>query len=253
MSLKTPRHRFPSSWVWLISACALVAFISACGGGAASLSAWTPTPTTSPSPLAYTVLHAFNGADGSHPRAGLMRDSAGNLYGTTAQGGEGTNNYYGTVFKIDSSGSLRVLHSFNGADGKHPHSVLIMDSAGNLYGTTYLGGANGLGVVFKIDHSGSYSVLHSFGSDGRAAFGDLIVDSAGNVYGATNDGGANDEGSVFKITSSGSHSVLHSFSKDSDGRYPYVGLIMDSAGNLYGTASGGGTNAMGTVFRLGAN
>ena len=79
------------------------------------------------------------------------------------------------------------------------------------------------------------------------------MDSAGNVYGATNDGGANDEGSVFKITSSGSHSVLHSFSKDSDGRYPYVGLIMDSAGNLYGTASGGGTNAMGTVFRLGAN
>jgi uncharacterized repeat protein (TIGR03803 family) len=200
----------------------------------------------------YSVLHAFgSGSDGADPRARLVRDSAGNWYGTTSEGGA---NGLGVVFKINSNGTYSVLRSFDfGYEGCTPYTGLTVDSSGNLYGTTYNGGANGLGVVFKINSSGTYSVLHSFGGDGRVAFGDLIADSAGNLYGTTTNGGANDEGTVFKITSSGSHRVLHSFSSGSDGRYPYAGLTMDNAGNLYGAAYGGGANARGTVFRLPAN
>jgi uncharacterized repeat protein (TIGR03803 family) len=134
-----------------------------------------------------TVLHSFaGGSDGANPHAGLIRDAAGNLYGTTKFGGPSGD---GVVFKVDKSGE-RVLHSFTGTDGAKPAAALIQDSAGNLYGTTSFGGAAGAGTVFKLDTTGTETVLYSFsgGADGSNPFG-LIQDSSGNLYGTTIRGG----------------------------------------------------------------
>jgi uncharacterized repeat protein (TIGR03803 family) len=154
-------------------------------------------------------------------------DAAGNLYGTTSSGGAygygkgGAG--YGTVFElVNSSGSYseKVLHSFHGspADGEGPLAGLIINKAGNLYGTTGSGGAHGFGTVFElVNSSGSYSekVLHSFhGGDGTLPRAGLIMDAAGNLYGTTTVGGANSAGTVFElVNSSGTYSekVLHSF------------------------------------------
>jgi uncharacterized repeat protein (TIGR03803 family) len=106
------------------------------------------------------VLYSFAGSDGSHPRAGLIADAAGNLNGTTHNGGTSG---YGTVFQLTPSGALNVLHSFTGgSDGTYPEAGLIADAAGNLYGTTYGGGASGQGTVFQLTPSGALNVLHSF-------------------------------------------------------------------------------------------
>ena len=204
------------------------------------------------------TLHSFTGdGDGAYPYAGLIMDSSGNLYGTTENGGSG----YGTVFELAYSGgsySEKILYTFTGTggDGANPWAGLIMDSSGNLYGTTPSGGS-GYGTVFELAYSrGSYSeeILYSFtdsGGDGANPYAGLIMDSTGNLYGTTALGGAYGVGTVFQLAySAGSYNekVLHSFTKY-DGLQPYAGVIMDSSGNLYGTvyASIGG---YGTVFEL---
>ena len=217
-----------------------------------------------------TVLHAFcseaNCADGFYPEAGLIEDSAGNLYGTTAYGGAHGG---GTVFKMDNSGQEAVLHSFcstGGAkctDGSQPSAALIEDGAGNLYGTTTFGGAHGTGTVFKLDNS-EETVLYDFCSlggtkctDGWGASG-LIRDGSGNLYGTTQFGGnnainPNGGGTAFKLDGTGHLTVLYSFCSESncaDGNIPYSGLIQDAEGNLYGTTSGGGATDEGAVFKL---
>lgn len=206
------------------------------------------------------VLYSFTaGTDGGAPLAGLVRDANDNLYGTTYSGGlqnpvcgQGC----GTVFKVDQSGMETVLYSFRGGkDGSGPQADLVLDAAGNLYGTTAYGGANGFGTVFKLDRtSGQESVLHNFqlGNDGSLPSG-VIRDSAGSLYGTTEYGGANNTGAgiVFKINKSGSESVLHTFyPTDVRGAAPRAGLVRDSAGNLYGTAAGGGAYNQGAVFKL---
>jgi uncharacterized repeat protein (TIGR03803 family) len=142
-----------------------------------------------------TVLYAFTGgSDGAGPAAGLIKDSAGNLYGTT-EGGGGTscNSGYGcgTVFEFAPDGTETVLHAFTGGnDGATPFAGLIKDSAGNLYGTTFLGGTYGGGVVFKVAADGTETVLHAFTvKNGTNPFAGLIKDSAGNLYGTTSGGG----------------------------------------------------------------
>jgi uncharacterized repeat protein (TIGR03803 family) len=147
-----------------------------------------------------TVLYTFMGAnDASSPEAGVIRDSHGNLYGTTYLGGtDGA----GTVFKVDPQGHETVLHNFAGGnDGWLPIGAsLVRDSAGNLYGTTPQGGSNDFGVVFKIDTKGNETVLHTFsGNDGKIPYGTLFLDRAGNLYGTTYEGGAYGGGVVFKI------------------------------------------------------
>jgi len=214
-----------------------------------------------------SVLHIFGGApsDGGTPAAGLIMDSSGNFYGTTTAGGV---NNSGTVFElVNSSGSYseKVLYSFAGSqpsgDGGNPYSSLIMDSSGNLYGTTVNGGLNGVGTVFElVNSSGTYSekVLYSFsqyaGGDGVRPYAALVMDSSGNLYGTTQGGGANGAGAVFElVNSSGTYSekVLYSFTTSGgDGVYPYAGLLMDSSGNLFGSTQYGGVNSAGTVFEL---
>jgi uncharacterized repeat protein (TIGR03803 family) len=204
-----------------------------------------------------TVLYSFTGSDGAKPVAGLIVDSSGNLYGTTVNGGAGPCNNgtgCGVVFKVSPSGTETVLHSFIESDGAFPEAGLIADSSGNLYGTTVNGGA-GNGVVFMLSPGGTETVLHSFtGSDGRNPQAGLIADSAGNFYGTTVNGGASDNGVVFKLSPGGIETVLYSFCSKpncSDGANPQAGLLLDSAGNLYGTTEGGGNSSeAGVVFKL---
>ena len=197
------------------------------------------------------MLHSFTGGtDGASPYAGLIRDAAGNLYGTTVYGGTSSS---GTVYKIDASGQEMVLYSFTGGnDGGFPYGGVIRDSAGNLYGTTYYGGASDAGTVYKIDASGQETVLYSFtgGTDGGFPYAGVIRDSAGNLYGTTTGGGASGLGTVYKIDASGQETVLHSFTGGADGANPDAGVIRDSAGNLYGTTISGAASEGGTVYEV---
>jgi uncharacterized repeat protein (TIGR03803 family) len=205
-----------------------------------------------------TLLHSFAGTpDGEDPYAGLLRDKAGNLYGTTQYGGTGGG--YGTVFKLSSKGTLTLLHSFAGTpDGVNPLAGLLRDGAGNLYGTTKYGGtAGGYGTVFKLTAKGKLTLLHSFAGmpDGQNPYSRLIRDPAGNLYGTTFYGGSSGYGTVFKLDTAGKLTVLHSFNNSPDGAHPIAGLILDQAGNLYGTTSDGGDlscgfSGCGTVFKL---
>jgi uncharacterized repeat protein (TIGR03803 family) len=200
---------------------------------------------------AETVLYSFTGgADGAYPLYGsLVIDSAGNLYGTTERGGSLD---LGTVFKLDSSGTETVLHSFNGPEGGFPTSGVIMDNNGNFYGTAAIGGAHGDGTVFAVDGSGTYTLLYSFagGSDGAVPSGALVRDGSGNLYGTTFYGGSKHGGTMFKISGKGNETVLHSFKFSTDGAKPTAGLIIDGKGDLFGTTSVGGASGFGTVFEL---
>jgi uncharacterized repeat protein (TIGR03803 family) len=211
----------------------------------------------------YIVLHNFtHGNDGANPHADLVRDpSAGTLYGTTELGGSSG---LGTVFKLDPSGTLTVLHNFAGGanDGGVPVGRLVMDSHGNLYGTTHDGGSATRGAVFKLDTSGTLNVLHSLSYCTAAnPYAGLVMDSHGNLYGTTYHGGngvclgSAGEGAAFKLDPSGTLTVLHSFAGGTnDGAFPVAGLVMDSHGNLYGTTEYGGSancsGGCGTVFKL---
>jgi uncharacterized repeat protein (TIGR03803 family) len=203
-----------------------------------------------------TVLCFFNGGPGgANPAGGVIADAAGNLYGATVYGGT---NDFGTVFKVTPSGIQTVLHSFaGGSDGAQLQSGaqipsgLLADAAGNLYGTTTLGGLNNMGTVFKVTTAGNETVLYSFtGADGAYPLAGLLADAAGNLYGTKSEGGAYGRGTVFKITTSGIQTVLYSFTGGSNGAYPAAGLIADAAGNLYGTTSDYGFPSNGTVFKV---
>jgi uncharacterized repeat protein (TIGR03803 family) len=137
-----------------------------------------------------TLLHSFTGEpDGAFPIAVLIKDSIGNLFGTTQQGGVSN---FGTVFELDTTGALTVLYNFTGSpDGKWPYAGLLKDAAGNLYGTTALGGTFDYGAIFKLDTTGKLTILYSFtgGADGAFPRGGLIRDNAGNMYGTASNGG----------------------------------------------------------------
>jgi len=207
------------------------------------------------------VLYRFGryAGDGQDPYAGLIFDDAGNLYGTTFDGG-----YYGygTVFELTAAGKEKLLYSFGSykGDALHPNAALIFDNAGNLYSTTYDGGAYGYGTVFELTADGTEKILYSFGAqagDGEFPVGSLIFDSNGNLYGTTSFGGAYYDGTVFELTAAGTEKILYTFgSQAGDGIYPYAALIFDKNGNLYSTTPHGGDleceapYGCGTVFKL---
>jgi uncharacterized repeat protein (TIGR03803 family) len=222
------------------------------------------------------VLHSFCAqsgcADGSGPKAGLVFDQKGNLYGTTSNGG--THNS-GTVFRLTPAGKETVLHSFckrsGCTDGATPYAGVVIDQNGNLYGTTSAGGTYsnmscgsiGCGVVFKLTPNGKYTVFYNFCAkfgcdDGALPLAGLVFDQKGNLYGTTRNGGAFDSGTVFKLTPTGKETVLYSFcgSNCDDGALPLAGLVFDQKGNLYGTTSYGGASnsscvqGCGVVFKL---
>jgi uncharacterized repeat protein (TIGR03803 family) len=205
------------------------------------------------------VLHSFmwGDHDGAVPSAGLFRDGAGNLYGTTRYGGPnvcGDGYTCGTVFEVTSSGEEKLLYSFAGKpDGSHPAASLVLDSEANLYGTTEEGGAFGCGTVFEITAEGAEQVLYSFqgGMDGCYPTSNLVRDKHGKLYSTTYMGGAYDMGTVFEVTRAGTKKILHSFSGyPNDGAYPLGALVLDAQRNLYGTTSIGGAHGVGTVFKV---
>jgi len=201
---------------------------------------------------ALTTLYSFSGgtSDGANPYGGLVRDAAGNLYGTTESGGVFG---LGTVWTLSSSGTETVFYNFSGTDGANPaYGNLMLDKTGNLYGVTAWGGASNDGVIFRITTSGSFTVLHNFtGADGSLAYGTLVQDGSGNLYGTAAQGGKYGNGSVWKLTPTGALTVLHHFAAGtSDGAYPLAGLVRDSKGNLYGVTYYGGLYGQGTVFRV---
>lgn len=199
------------------------------------------------------LLYSFTGSsdDGAQPVAGLIQDAQGNLYGTTAGNGS---DKLGTIFEWSSSGTFMLLHSFVGSpsDGETPDGGLIRDAGGNFYGTTHSGGANSLGTVFELTSGGTLMLLHSFAgtADGAGPAAGVIMDGSGNLYGTTAGGGSNELGTVFELPSGGMPIVLHNFAGLGDGANPEAGVIMDGAGNFYGTTLNGGAHGFGTVFKL---
>ena len=219
------------------------------------------------------LLYQFPGTpDGWFPKGPLARDAAGNLYGTTQQGGA-FGSGYGTIYKVDKTDTETVLYSFTGGlDGCSPTGV-VLDAAGNLLGATGGGGdpgnCTGYGVIFKLDPEGNFTVLHSFGGGDGSGPGPLILDLQGNLYGTTQEGGAGDLclggcGTVFELSpnrdGTWTETLLYSFcslESCADGREPLAGLVRDDNGNLYGTTAFGGTSpcsgsGCGVVFEVGS-
>jgi len=214
------------------------------------------------SPWTEKVLYNF-GATGTGvgPLSSLIFDSSGNLYGTTTTGG--TSNL-GTQYILSPGTSWTQLAAYSfagGATGQNPYDYgqLVMDSSGNVYGTTYAAGAHSQGNVFEMTYEPLNNlivetVLYSFDAttghnDGDDPHGGLVMDSSGNLYGVTTTGGSHSGGTVFEI-SGGTETVLWDFGGTGDGTAPYGGLIIDSSGNLYGTTYSGGAHNLGTVFEV---
>jgi uncharacterized repeat protein (TIGR03803 family) len=216
-----------------------------------------------------TIYSFQGGSDGYYPYAQVVIGPDGSLYGTTYLGGRGCDGYgCGTVFKLrpgpNATGSWTetVLYRFTGSpDGFGPNAAVVFDQAGNLYGTTFVGGSHGSGAVFQLTPSGgswTENVLYSFtsGNDGSYPISGVIFDQVGNLYGTTTSGGGSPVcscGTIYQLMRSGSgwtEKVLYRFQGGSDGAFPYAGLIFDGSGNLFGATGRLGSGVGGTVFEL---
>jgi len=206
-------------------------------------------------------LHTFGSptqnADGCVPQGDLIRDAAGSVYGTTASGGTFG---FGTVYKIDASGTYTLLYNFAGPpnDGRAPSpGALTLDAAGNIYGVTVSGGSHNFGTIFSIDPTGKETVLYNFtgAADGKNPHGSLARTASGLLvatvsYGGTSQSCSGGCGVVFRVDMNGKGDVLHTFEFSVDGGLPSGGLVRDATGNLYGTTTVGGPLGHGVVFKL---
>ena len=207
------------------------------------------------------LVYSFGGnADGEYTDTELVRDSAGNLYGTSVQGGIFGG---GTVFQVTPAGVHTVLYDFTGgADGGEPYKGVTLDAQGNLYGTAVTGGGGscegGCGVVYKLSNSGgswNQTVIHTFtGSDGSGPGSPVAIDKNGDVFGTTPTGGANGIGVVYQLREDAGawkFRVIHTFTGGDDGGGGSASrLLIDAAGNLFGVCTVGGANGFGTVFEM---
>lgn len=258
--------------IWRLAAAAPVAFALFCAA--------TPAHAQS---FSFRRLERFDytsfyNTNGEMPAASLLRDAAGNLYGTAVYGGtHGT----GTVFELAAQAgggyTFKVLSEFGGADGANPYGTLVMDGHGNLFGTAVYGGLYGNGTVFELSPSpaGGYTLkrLHHFSAftsttsgmqgvnnDGANSYAGLLLDAGGDLFGTCNVGGRYGNGTIYELIPDGaggySFKTLRSFSALSqaasnlDGANPYAALAADPNGSLYGTTYYGGPNGQGTVFML---
>jgi uncharacterized repeat protein (TIGR03803 family) len=212
-----------------------------------------------PAAASYSLVHAFDLAQGSLPR-GLVQASDGNVYGVTSSGGK----YYdggefggGTLYRITPAGDFTVLHDFGGPgsrDGIEPQGAPMQASDGNLYGVADRGGAYHSGIIYRITPDGVYTIVHSFGrmQDCANPLAGLVQAPDGNLYGTTLYGGAMGIGCVYRFSLDGSEAVIHSFAWH-DAHFTQVPLIVGQDGLLYGTSEYGGHSAHkgeGTIFRL---
>jgi uncharacterized repeat protein (TIGR03803 family) len=208
------------------------------------------------------LIYSFAGnADGEYTDTELVADSAGNLYGTSVQGGTFGG---GTIFQVTPAGVHTVLYNFTGGtDGGEPYKGVTLDAQGNLYGTAVTGGGGscegGCGVVFKLMNSGgtwTQSVVHTFlGSDGSGPGSPVAIDTHGNIYGTTPTGGVNGMGVVYELKQNGTggwaFGVIHTFTGGNDGGGGSASpLLIDAAGNLFGVCTVGGANGFGTVYEM---
>ncbi len=245
------------------------------GGTASSGTVFKLSPTSTGG-WKETIVYNFTNAngDGAYPLGNLLLDASGNIYGTTELGGIFTFNcnhvnaeQCGTVFKLSPNGNgtytETILHTFTGypsGDGENPAAGLIMDSSGNLYGTTRYGGLHDGGTAFMLAPSSggawTETILYSFGAsltDAWVPSGPLTRDGQGNLYGTTDSSESGNYPNVFKLSPSGTgwnESVLFTFSTQNGGTTPEGGVVLDSEGNLYGTASRGGLYQGGLVYKL---
>jgi uncharacterized repeat protein (TIGR03803 family) len=209
-----------------------------------------------------SVIHSFgSGKDGNSPRAGLLLDASGNLYGTTIGGGT---DGFGAVFELSpktgGGWTEKVVYSFNGKSGSSPYGGLIFDKTGNLYGTTASGGTYGYGTVFELTpKNGKWTekILHSFDfstQDGAGPQAGLVFDRRGDLYGTAASAGLYGYGVAFQLIPKDgkwAEKILHNFNLDgTDGISPIASLVLDTAGNVYGTTEQGGHNNNGIVFEL---
>jgi uncharacterized repeat protein (TIGR03803 family) len=208
-----------------------------------------------------TTLASFNRANGDEPMAGVTLDASGNLYGTTSYGGpSGGALGDGTVFEIaKGSGTITTLASFNGINGAKPEAGVTLDASGNLYGTTYYGGAGGVilgdGTVFEIAKgSGTITTLASFnGANGAKPEAGVTLDASGNLFGTTDLGGSGNVGTVFEIAKGSSTITTLVSLNRTNGANPDAGVTLDATGKLYGTAQEGGPSIFGVAFELTPN
>src|SRR6266496_1394162 len=208
------------------------------------------------------VIHAFTGgADGATGSAGRMILRHGHLYGAATAGGTYGS---GVVFELAKTGvgewDFRALYSFQGQpDGSFPYGALLFDASGNIYGTTYYGGTNGIGAVYKLSPRpvGEWeeNVIYSFqgGSDGNSPISNLVFDTVGNLYGTTSEGGLG-SGAIFKLSPIGVRqwieTIVHPFQGAPDGGFAYNGMVVDRFGNFYGATVHGGKNDDGCVYKF---
>jgi uncharacterized repeat protein (TIGR03803 family) len=220
----------------------------------------------------FQVIHTFTGgADGSTGSAGRMIVRDGHLFGAATTGGSHES---GVVFQLTPTDMgewhFKTIYSFRGApDGVFPYGALLFDAAGNIYGTTYYGGVNGVGAVYKLSRFESKgpgadlrpvewheTVLYSFqddGVDGNSPISNLVFDSAGNLYGTTSEGGLG-SGTIFELSPVGNgqwtETVVHPFAGPPDGAFSYNGMVVDQLGNFYGATVHGGDNNDGSIYKF---
>ena len=210
----------------------------------------------------FRVIHTFTGgADGGSGSAGRMILSHGHLYGAATTGGTyGSGVVFELTPKRGGEWHFRTIYSFQGQpDGNFPYGALLFDHSGNLYGTTYYGGANGIGAVYELSPRpvGEWeeTVLYSFqsGTDGNSPISNLVFDNAGNLYGTTSEGGLG-SGTIFKLSPTGGgqwmETVVHPFQGPPDGAFPYNGMVADRFGNFYGATVHGGENDDGSIYNF---